>query len=70
MSCMRSQMFPLGFQELKPYVCRPALRVLLGAAARDLKKFAARELSRLMWAGASQSCDLAALHCLALVDEF
>ncbi|CAE7493266.1 unnamed protein product [Symbiodinium sp. CCMP2592] len=43
-------------QELKPYVCRPALRVLLGEAAKDLKKFAARELSRLMWAGASQSC--------------
>ncbi|CAE7242125.1 slc44a2 [Symbiodinium sp. CCMP2456] len=43
-------------QELKPYVCRPALRVLLGEAARDLQKFAARELSRLMWAGASQSC--------------
>ena len=48
-------------EELKPYVCRPALRVLLNVAAADLSKFAARELSRLMWAGASQSCGLAGL---------
>mmetsp|Transcript_51238 Transcript_51238/g.115073 ORF Transcript_51238/g.115073 Transcript_51238/m.115073 type:complete len:194 (-) Transcript_51238:23-604(-) len=43
-------------QELKPYVCRPALRILMAEACCRLDHFAARELSRLVWAVSSQSC--------------
>ncbi|CAK8986195.1 unnamed protein product [Durusdinium trenchii] len=43
-------------QECKDYVCRPALRILAAEAAKDFSRFGARELSRLMWAVASQSC--------------
>ncbi|CAJ1376714.1 unnamed protein product [Effrenium voratum] len=43
-------------QECKDYVCRPALRVLATEAAHHAHHFRAREMSRLVWALASQSC--------------
>eukprot|EP00435_Cladocopium_sp_Y103_P049634 s577_g15.t1 len=49
----------LGWQqECKDYVCRPALRILLEEAARNggFQRFRPHELSRLIWAVASQSC--------------
>ena len=44
-------------QECKDYVCRPALRILAEAATKGgLERFRPHELSRLIWAVASQSC--------------
>eukprot|EP00434_Breviolum_minutum_P019791 symbB.v1.2.017463.t1/scaffold1361.1/size175804/3 len=43
-------------QECKDYVCRPALRILMAEASKNLDAFRPHELSRLIWAVASQSC--------------
>lgn len=44
-------------QECKDYVCRPALRILAEAAKNGgFQRFRPHELSRLIWAVASQSC--------------
>ena len=47
---------PQILQECKDYVCRPALRILMAEASKNLDAFRPHELSRLIWAVSSQSC--------------